>query len=160
MCNDFRCPNSFIGNKGETGGLSGPPLKSLTLNALKALRPLLPASIPIIGCGGITTGADALEFAKAGATTVQVYTSFAYGGLGTPRRIKDEITHALRESNRTWMDVVKEGQKLAWDESKSQDKHLALDEKLVHGASTLAAMGEQLIGILTTEGKEDSDKKI
>ncbi|KIM33663.1 hypothetical protein M408DRAFT_14299 [Serendipita vermifera MAFF 305830] len=149
-------------NKGETGGLSGPPLKSLTLNALKTLRPLLPASVPIIGCGGITTGADAVEFAKAGASTIQLYTSFAYEGVGTPRRVKDEITQILRDSNQTWMDLVKEGQKLAWSPKGHKNDAPSLDVEiesaLQGGASKFAAMGEQLISILKAEGKEASDK--
>ena len=63
-------------NKGETGGLSGKPLKLLTLRALKTLRAYLPASTPIIGCGGISSGADALEYGRAGASFVQLYTEF------------------------------------------------------------------------------------
>jgi dihydroorotate dehydrogenase len=128
---------------------------------LKTLRPLLPVSIPIIGCGGITTGSDAIEFAKAGATTVQVYTSFTYGGAGTPRRIKDEIAHILRESNQTWMDVVKEGQKLALVDSKEEDFKLEgnLKASIQHGADKLAEMGEQLIDILKTERQSDSNKE-
>jgi len=64
-------------NKSEIGGLSGIPLKIYSLTALRTLRSHLPASIALIGCGGISTGADALEYAKAGASLVQVYT-----GLG------------------------------------------------------------------------------
>jgi dihydroorotate dehydrogenase len=131
----------------------------LTLNALRTLRPLLPASIPIIGCGGIATGADAIEFAKVGATTVQLYTSFTYGGAGTPRRIKDEITHILRESNQTWMDVVKEGQKLALVDSKDFKLEGNLKASIQHGANKLAEMGEHLIDILKTEGQSDSNKE-
>ena len=59
----------------------------------------------MIGCGGISSGADALEFAASGATLVQLYTSFGYGGVGTPRRVKDEILAGLGTS--TWGDVVK-----------------------------------------------------
>jgi dihydroorotate dehydrogenase len=114
-----------------------------------------------MGCGGITTGADAIEFAKAGATTVQVYTSFTYGGAGTPRRIKDEIAHILRESNQTWMDVVKEGQKLALVDSKEEDLKLEgnLKASIQHGVDKLAEMGEQLIDIIKTERQSDSNKE-
>lgn len=59
-------------NKKEQGGLSGPPLLPISLKIVKDLRSKLPASIPIIGCGGISSGADAIEFAKAGASCVQV----------------------------------------------------------------------------------------
>ena len=98
----------FVGNKGEVGGLSGKPLKPLTLRALKTLRAHLPASIPIIGCGGISSGADALEYARAGASFVQLYTEFGYNGVGACRRIKDELVSLLRAEGRTWRDVVQE----------------------------------------------------
>ncbi|KAK2459703.1 hypothetical protein APHAL10511_008348 [Amanita phalloides] len=94
--------------KSETGGLSGAPLKSITLQTLKSLRSLLPASIPIIGCGGIRSGADALEYARAGACMIQVYTVFGYGGVGTCRRIKDELVDELAKHGTTWQEVVNE----------------------------------------------------
>ncbi|KAG4303734.1 hypothetical protein PCK1_000252, partial [Pneumocystis canis] len=43
----------------EQGGLSGPPLKPLALNILRALRKKLPKDFVIIGCGGISSGKDA-----------------------------------------------------------------------------------------------------
>ena len=98
----------FVANKGEVGGLSGKPLKSLTLRALKTLRAHLPASIPIIGCGGISSGADALEYGRAGASFVQLYTEFGYNGVGTCRRVKDELASLLRAEGKTWRDVVQE----------------------------------------------------
>ncbi|EEB86716.1 hypothetical protein MPER_16226, partial [Moniliophthora perniciosa FA553] len=93
-------------NKGQTGGLSGPPLKSLTLNTLRILRSHLPADIPIIGCGGISSGTDALDYARAGATMVQVYTSFGYDGAGMCRRVKDEIVEALGSEGVNWNNLV------------------------------------------------------
>lgn len=95
-----------IANKGEQGGLSGRPLKPYTLAALRILRPHVPASIPLIGCGGISTGADALEYAKAGASLVQLYTSFGYDGPGACRRIKDELNDLLAKEGTTWQSVV------------------------------------------------------
>jgi dihydroorotate dehydrogenase len=101
----------------ETGGLSGVPLKEYSLAALKTLRAHLPASIPLIGCGGISTGADALEYAKAGASLVQVYTSFGYDGAGACRRIKDQLVEALNKEGKTWGEVVK----LAVDELSAKE---------------------------------------
>lgn len=95
-------------SKVEQGGLSGAPLKQYTLAALRTLRSNLPASMPVIGCGGIATGADALEFAKAGASLVQIYTSFGYDGVGASRRIKDELSDLLAKENTTWRAVVEQ----------------------------------------------------
>lgn len=99
--------NRYTANKSETGGLSGVPLKEYSLIALRTLRSHLPASIPLIGCGGISTGADALEYAKAGASLVQVYTGFGYDGAGACRRIKDQLVEALEKEGTTWGEVVK-----------------------------------------------------
>ncbi|KAJ7155465.1 Dihydroorotate dehydrogenase-domain-containing protein [Mycena crocata] len=93
-------------NKSETGGLSGVPLKQYSLAAVRTLRKNLPARIPLIGCGGISTGADALEYAKAGASLVQVYTGFGYDGVGACRRIKDQLVEELSKEGLTWGDVV------------------------------------------------------
>ncbi|KZS99887.1 uncharacterized protein LAESUDRAFT_667431 [Laetiporus sulphureus 93-53] len=110
-------------NKNEAGGLSGPPLKPYSLATLHTLRTLLPASIPIIGCGGITSGADALEYARAGAAAVQVYTSFGYDGVGACRRIKDEITEELKREGKTWAEVVSAAVgELSLKEEKVQEK--------------------------------------
>ncbi|KAG5647449.1 hypothetical protein DXG03_009379 [Asterophora parasitica] len=101
-------PKSLTGiNKAEVGGLSGAPVKQYSLKALRTLRSQLPSSIPLIGCGGIFTGTDALEFAKAGASLVQVYTSFGYDGVGTCRRIKDQLVEELDKEGTTWNQVVK-----------------------------------------------------
>ncbi|PCH44088.1 dihydroorotate dehydrogenase [Wolfiporia cocos MD-104 SS10] len=93
-------------NKTAVGGLSGPPLKPYALTTLRALRAALPASVPLIGCGGISSGGDALEYAKAGAAAVQLYTSFGYDGVGAARRIKDELAAALEAEGTTWGEVV------------------------------------------------------
>ncbi|KAA1475588.1 hypothetical protein DENSPDRAFT_783707 [Dentipellis sp. KUC8613] len=92
-------------NKVQQGGLSGAPLQPLSLTALRTLRARLPADIPLIGCGGISTGADALKFAEAGASFIQVYTGFGYDGPGTCRRIKDELAAELAKRNTTWAEV-------------------------------------------------------
>jgi dihydroorotate dehydrogenase len=95
-------------NRAEQGGLSGAPLQALSLKVVRDLRKRLPAHVPIIGCGGISSGADVLAFARAGASCVQLYTVFSYDGAGACRRIKDEVTKELARRNTTWRAVVEQ----------------------------------------------------
>ncbi|KAI9450956.1 Dihydroorotate dehydrogenase-domain-containing protein [Russula earlei] len=95
-------------NHAEQGGLSGSPLLPLALNVVRGLRKRLPAEVPIIGCGGISSGADALAFAQAGATCIQLYTAFGYDGAGICRRIKDELTEELTRTDTTWRTIVEQ----------------------------------------------------
>lgn len=64
---------------GEAGGLSGRPLMALSTAVLKAFRRLDPG-LPIIGAGGIASGADAAAKRAAGASLVQLYTGLIYEG--------------------------------------------------------------------------------
>lgn len=90
----------------ETGGLSGPPVKELALRALSGLYEQTDGKIPLVGCGGISSGQDALDYAKAGASLVQLYTGFVYGGVGLPRKIKDELAELLQKEGKAWKDVI------------------------------------------------------
>ena len=75
----------------ESGGLSGRPLfaRSTRLLARMALR--LGGRVPLIGVGGIATGADAYAKIRAGATAVQLYTAMIYQGPGVVARILTEL---------------------------------------------------------------------
>ncbi|KAG7824814.1 hypothetical protein KL942_002980 [Ogataea angusta] len=96
----------------QAGGLSGKPLKEISLKAFRLLRKhTKDSNLVLVGCGGISSGKDALDFARAGATFVQLYTAFAYKGPGLARKIKDEITEELKKENKTWMQVVGEDDK-------------------------------------------------
>jgi len=66
----------------ESGGLSGAPLMNQATYVLRELRARLPASIPLIGVGGITSGADAAAKIAAGASLVQCYSGLVYRGPG------------------------------------------------------------------------------
>jgi dihydroorotate dehydrogenase len=77
---------------GENGGLSGAPLMNKSTAVLRMLRTRLPENIPLIGVGGILSGADAAKKMAAGATLVQLYTGLVYRG---PRLI-DECVEAMR----------------------------------------------------------------
>lgn len=64
----------------EAGGLSGAPLKDRSTEVIRQLVKALHGSTPVIGVGGIMRGADAREKIDAGASLVQLYTGFIYGG--------------------------------------------------------------------------------
>lgn len=64
----------------ETGGLSGAPLMNKSTAVLRMLRTRLPTTIPLIGVGGILSGADAVKKMAAGASLVQCYTGLIYRG--------------------------------------------------------------------------------
>ena len=65
---------------GETGGLSGRPLFSPSTEVLRELARALKGNIPLIGVGGILSGADAKAKINAGASLVQIYSGFIYRG--------------------------------------------------------------------------------
>lgn len=66
----------------ETGGLSGAPVFEASNRVIRLLRAALPAGYPIIGVGGVMSGADARAKLAAGADLVQVYTGLIYQGPG------------------------------------------------------------------------------
>ena len=67
-------------NAAETGGLSGAPLRTASTRVVQALAHHLKNEVPIIGVGGILSGADAAEKIAAGASLVQVYSGLIYRG--------------------------------------------------------------------------------
>jgi dihydroorotate dehydrogenase len=64
----------------ETGGLSGKPVFEASNRVLRLLRAALGAGYPIIGVGGVMSGADAQAKLAAGADLVQIYTGLIYKG--------------------------------------------------------------------------------
>lgn len=91
----------------QTGGLSGKPLKPIALQALRHLRKYTKDSdLVLVGCGGISSGKDALEFGKAGATFIELYTAFAYKGPGLPGKIRDELIAELKKEGKTWQQII------------------------------------------------------
>ena len=65
---------------GETGGLSGTPLRSLALERLRDFRKATGGAIPLIGVGGIASAEDAWERIRAGASLVQLYSAMVFHG--------------------------------------------------------------------------------
>jgi len=64
----------------EAGGLSGAPVFEASNRVIRALRALLPSRYPIIGVGGVMSGADARAKLACGADLVQIYTGLIYRG--------------------------------------------------------------------------------
>lgn len=92
--------------KDEAGGLSGAPVLPLALEMTSNFYKLTDGKIPIIGCGGISSGEDAIAFCKAGASAVQIYTSFGYKGPGIVWGIKDRVAEILEKEGKSWNDLV------------------------------------------------------
>ncbi len=74
-------------NATETGGLSGAPVKNKSTQVIQQLSKQLQGALPIIGAGGILSGADAVEKIAAGASLVQVYSGLIYKGPALVRDI-------------------------------------------------------------------------
>ncbi|GAG38407.1 unnamed protein product, partial [marine sediment metagenome] len=76
------------------GGLSGPAIKPIALRMVYQVAEAV--DVPVIGCGGIASAADALEFVMAGATAVQVGTA-TFSNPRAPLEILEGIESFLRE---------------------------------------------------------------
>jgi dihydroorotate dehydrogenase len=79
------------------GGLSGPPLKRRALEVLRRLRARTDRLV-LISVGGIEDADDAWERILAGASLVQLYTGFIYGGPLAPRRIAMGLAERARKA--------------------------------------------------------------
>ncbi len=80
----------------EAGGLSGGPLTEVSTEVIRVLAGELDGQLPIIGVGGILTGADAAAKIAAGASLVQLYSGFIYRGPELIRECVDAIA-AMRQ---------------------------------------------------------------
>jgi len=80
------------------GGLSGAPLKARALEVLRRLRARAGTRLVLIAVGGIETGDDAWARIRAGATLVQAYTGYVYGGPLWPVRVQRELAARVRAS--------------------------------------------------------------
>ena len=108
VCRDLRMDGIIVGNttlsrppslrsarRKETGGLSGAPLTALSTDVLRRTAQRVEGQFPLIGCGGIGSGADAYAKIRAGATLVQLYSAMVYEGPPLIRRIKNELAALL-----------------------------------------------------------------
>jgi dihydroorotate dehydrogenase len=88
-------PDGKIARVGA-GGLSGAPIKDRSFAVLRRLRARVGSRVTLIAVGGIETADDAWQRIRAGATLVQAYTGFIYGGPGWPKRVQRELAAKVR----------------------------------------------------------------
>jgi dihydroorotate dehydrogenase len=82
------------------GGLSGPVLRERATAVMRLLRQRVGPDLVLVGVGGIATPADARERLDAGATLLQAYTGFVYGGPLWPARMQRALAaHPQREAS-------------------------------------------------------------
>ena len=90
-----RPPSLVSANRGEAGGLSGAPLAALSTDVLRRTAQRVEGQFPLIGCGGVDSGAAAYAKIRAGASLVQLYSALVFDGPPLVRRIKDELAALL-----------------------------------------------------------------
>jgi dihydroorotate dehydrogenase len=83
-------------HRGEAGGLSGAPLFQPSTELLAEMYRLTQGRLPLVGVGGIASGADAYAKIRAGASLLQLYSALVYEGPGLVGRIKRELAQCLR----------------------------------------------------------------
>jgi len=83
----------------QTGGLSGRPLLALADRMLAETYVRVEDAFPLVGAGGIDSGASALGKIRAGASLVQVYSGLVFRGLGLIAEIKRAIVAALERDH-------------------------------------------------------------
>ena len=88
-------PGLFGGNSREGGGLSGAPLFHRSTVMLARVYQATGGKVPLIGIGGIDSGASALAKIEAGASLIQLYTGLIYEGPGLIVQIKKQLADAV-----------------------------------------------------------------
>jgi dihydroorotate dehydrogenase len=78
--------------KAGNGGLSGRPVRARANEVMQILRERVGPDLTLIGVGGISSVEDAVERLAAGATLLQAYTGFVYGGPLWPARLQRELS--------------------------------------------------------------------
>lgn len=90
-----RPPQLTSDHRDEAGGLSGQPLFQISTQVLRLFAQALQGRLPLIGVGGIASGANAFAKIRAGASAVQLYSALVFEGPGLAARIADELDGLL-----------------------------------------------------------------
>lgn len=85
----------------EQGGLSGVPLMVPSTKVLSDMYKLTEGRIPLVGVGGVASGADAYAKIRAGASLVQLYSMLVYSGTGLVTHIKKDLAKRLKSDGFT-----------------------------------------------------------
>jgi len=93
MAIDIETAYPVLANK--TGGLSGSALKPIAVRCVYQIYEAV--KVPVVGCGGIATWQDAVEFMLAGASAVQIGTAIASQGLGVFRSVSNGIDRYVHD---------------------------------------------------------------
>ncbi len=88
-------------HRAEAGGLSGAPLFELSTRMLSEAYALAGGKLPLIGVGGIASGAQAYAKIRAGASLVQLYSALVYEGPGLIGRITRDLAALLKRDGFT-----------------------------------------------------------
>lgn len=91
-------PSNLVSRKTlrqQAGGLSGRPIKDVSTNVIRKVYAAVHGQLPIIGVGGVATGADAYKKLRAGACFVQLYSTLVYDGPGAVSRIRHELAATM-----------------------------------------------------------------
>jgi len=91
---------------GETGGLSGAPLRDLAQQRLRDFRKATGGAMPLLGVGGIASAEDAWARIRAGASLVQLYSAMVYQGPGIARHILRGIEALMRRDGFTSVEAA------------------------------------------------------
>eukprot|EP00941_MAST-03F_sp_MAST-3F-sp1_P003603 g3603.t1 len=83
-------------HRNEGGGLSGKPLMKNATRQLKNLYKATEGKIPLVGVGGVSSGDDAYEKIRAGASLVQIYSALSFQGPGMVPRVKRRLAELLK----------------------------------------------------------------
>jgi dihydroorotate dehydrogenase len=90
----------------EAGGLSGAPLFPLATRLLAETYVRVEKAFPLVGVGGIDSGAAAVAKIRAGASLLQLYSSLVFRGLGLVSESKRELLNALRREKCASLDAI------------------------------------------------------
>jgi dihydroorotate dehydrogenase len=101
----LQTPESEIKTMGQ-GGLSGAPLRPLALELCRKVARIKTKSQQIIAVGGISSGAQAYEFIRSGASALEIYTGLIYKGPSLPLQICEELSELLNRDGAKLKDVV------------------------------------------------------